>query len=62
MNDEHRRRQGTTGAVVFVVGLSCAGAVFLFLSVGPIWAILATLVLAAGAVRMVRDIRGNRAM
>jgi hypothetical protein len=57
---EARQSHGTIGAVVFVVGLCCAGAVFLLLSIPLIWAILTTLGLAEGAVRMVRDIRGNR--
>lgn len=60
--DERRGSHGTTGAVVFVVGLSFAGAVLLVLSIPLGLAIPAVVVLTAMTVRMVRDIRGNRAM
>lgn len=62
MNDERRGQHGTTGAVVFVVALSGAGAILLLLSIPLGWAIVATLGIAAGGRRMVRDIRGGRAM
>lgn len=62
MTDARRRQPSTTGAVVFVIGFSAAGAVFLFLSIPLLWAVLATLGLAAVAARLVLDIRGNRAM
>jgi hypothetical protein len=57
-----RRDHGTTGTIVFVVGLRGAGAILLWLSIPMLWAVLATLALLVAAVRMVHDIRGGRAM
>ena len=62
VNDARRPPYGTMGAMVFVVGLCSAGAVLLLLAIPLGWAILATLGLAAAALRMVLDIRRNRAM
>jgi hypothetical protein len=61
-DDARQRQHGTAGAVAFVVGLCSAGAVLIVLSAPIVWGILATVGLAVAAVRMVRDIRGNRAM
>jgi hypothetical protein len=60
--DTRRGSHGTTGAVVFIVLLCSAGAIFLLLAIPLVWAIIATLGLAAAAVRMVLNVRGNRAM
>jgi len=57
--DQH---EGTMWTIVFVVSLSAAGAILLLLSIPTLWAVFATLGLAIAAFRMVRDIRGNRAM
>ncbi len=59
---DRRRSHRTADAVVFVVGLSFAGAVLLFLSIPVVWAIIATVGIAVMTVRRVRDIHGNRAM
>ena len=59
---DRRRSHRTADAVVFVVGLSFAGAALLLLSIPLVWAIIAIVGIAAMTVRMVRDIHGNRAM
>ncbi|MCC7416793.1 MAG: hypothetical protein IT176_06585 [Acidobacteria bacterium] len=60
--DAVRHEHGTLPAVLFVVCLCAAAAVLLFLSVPLPWAILAAIVLAAVAARLIRDIHGNRAL
>lgn len=62
MTDERRHSRGTTDAVVFVVGLSLAGAVLLLLTIPLTLALLAIVGIALITVRMVKDIYGNRAM
>ncbi len=62
MTEPVRRQPTTLAAAIFVIAFACAAAVLLFLSVPVIWAVLATIGLAAADVRLVRDIHGNRAM
>ena len=62
VTDDRRRSHGTKEAVIFVVILSIAAAVFLVLSIPVVWAIVTIAGVAAIAVRMVRDIHGNRAI
>lgn len=57
-----RRQPSTLAATIFVVAFCCAAAVLLFFTIPVAGAVLAAIGLAIGAVRMVRDIRGNRAM
>lgn len=52
---------GVRATVVFVVTFSAAGEVLLLLSLPLGWAIPAMVGIAAIAVKMVRDVRGNRA-
>jgi Flp pilus assembly protein TadB len=62
LSDVVRRQHGTTAAIVFVVVLCCAAVVLLIGEIPLVWAIVVALAIGTGAVRMARDIRGNKAM